>query len=109
MELNRYADPKLNAQAVLVSPAWDEYLARFVSGLSTPPLVATLGIVISAKTIGQSSVWLWVLVYTLLSIIAPTVYVLWLVYSGSVTNFHLNIREQRKRPLLIILAGATLT
>jgi hypothetical protein len=45
-------------------------------------------------------------VYVGLTILAPCLYIIWLVQKGVVSDFHLPKREQRLRPLLFSLATA---
>jgi membrane-associated phospholipid phosphatase len=80
-----------------------ERLAEYVSALSSPPLMAIVGIALGAQSISASSAWLWAFIFTLLSVLPPILYVVWLLRSGRITNFHLDVRSQRKGPLLIIV------
>lgn len=107
MELDKNLTSHLDVYPAFLRPGWAEHSARFISAVSSPPILATTGIALAAQAAAQSSAWLWAAVFITLSIVPPLLYVLWLVRSGRVSDFHLNIREQRTVPLLVALASAT--
>lgn len=90
----------------LFLPAWDEALARWISRLGSPPLLAIASISLSAQAARTATAWGWAGFYILAAIALPAVYVLWLVRQGKVTDFDLKIREQRRYPFLVTLASA---
>lgn len=87
---------------------WRDRSARVISNLFCPPLLALACIVITALATGIESSLFWISVFICLLIIPPTAYLLLLVHKGKVSDFHLNIREERAHPLLIILAYSVL-
>lgn len=95
----------ISSYNTFVSSVFDERLAHWVSRLSNPPVLAIAGIIIGAYAAGatKESAFFWSAIYVLIAVLAPTVYVLWLVSSGKVTDFNINIREQRIKPLSVIL------
>lgn len=90
------------AQAILL-PAWDESVARWVSRLGSPPLLAITGIILGAQSVNTPLAWGWAGFYILGAVLLPASYVLWLVQQGQVTDFDLRRREQRYHPYLITL------
>lgn len=89
----------------LFLPAWDESLARWVSRLGSPPLLAIASISLSAQAARTTTAWGWAGFYILVAIALPAAYVLWLVRQGKVTDFDLKVREQRRTPFLVTLVS----
>ncbi len=85
------------------SPAWDENLARWISLLTTPTLLILIGFGLIAKSIGTPNAWYWAGLYSVITVLLPTIYIIRKVKLGEITDFHIQVREQRKRPLLMIL------
>jgi len=91
--------------SALFLPVWEESLARWISRLFSPPLLAILGIILSVQVAETSMAWAWVGFYVLLAVSLPCAYVLWLVRQGKVTDFDLQVREQRRYPFLVTLVS----
>jgi membrane-associated phospholipid phosphatase len=87
---------------------WRDRSARLISNLFSPPLIALACIVVTALATRSESSLFWILVFIALLIIPPTIFVLTLVHKGKVSDFHMNIREERARPLFAIFAYATI-
>ncbi len=96
----------VESHSTLLQSAWDEYLARWISRIGSPPLTAMAGAVLSGHMLATPVAWRWAAVYTFLAILAPIMYVVWLFHRGKVADLDLRIREQRIRPLLVTLTGA---
>lgn len=105
MEIHQDFEVMLDPYASLMPRAWDEQLARWTSSVGSPPVLASVGIILSVATVGTFSAWLWAGFYILLAVSLPAAYVLWLVRKGEVTDFDLRRREQRLRPFLATLAS----
>lgn len=89
----------------------DLLAARLISDLLCPPVVATTSIVVAAAHLATPTAWKWAALFLALAVLFPTLYVLWLLYRGKVTDFHLRVREQRIKPMILIVtmtAGAWL-
>ncbi len=95
----------ISAPMALPRPRWDDRLARWVSDILSPPVVAMAGLTLVAQTVATPAAWGWASFYLALVVLAPTLYVIWLLRRGEVTDFHLRVREQRIKPLLVILAA----
>jgi membrane-associated phospholipid phosphatase len=96
----------LARDVTVVPPGWDECLARRVSQLSNPPLLALGGMLLAVHAVAAPTAWLWAAVYMALTVVTPLSYLLWLVKKGEVTDLDVQLREQRGRPLVAALAGA---
>jgi membrane-associated phospholipid phosphatase len=96
----------LNQQPQNVNPSW----ARLVSYLFSPPLVwATLAFPIAFRdTPAQGQALLWAGVYVLLVCLLPLGYVVWMVRRGSITDLHMEVRQQRLRPFIVSLICTTI-
>jgi membrane-associated phospholipid phosphatase len=82
---------------------WDERLAGWVSDALCPPVVAALSIVTVAAYPATPAAWKWVALFLALAVATPTLYVIWLLYRSEVTDFHLRVREQRIKPMIVIV------
>lgn len=93
--------------AVAYPDRWDRHVAYWVSQLLSPPVLGLGGALLVGAVIGTVPGWLWVGVFLLLGAIVPTLYVLYLLQTGEVSDFHLNKREERTKPTLAALLGTT--
>jgi membrane-associated phospholipid phosphatase len=97
MRLGMYDSP------VLIPSSWDERLARLVSDVFCPPTLAAGSILLTAYSLATPAAWRWALYYLTLVVLVPTLYVVWLLQRGEVTDFHLRVREQRIKPMLVMV------
>lgn len=79
--------------------------ARYISNVFTPPLSVLYGILIVTPYLEVSYRWSWSILFLALFVIPPTLYVYILMQRGIVTDFHINVREQRLKPMLLILTN----
>jgi membrane-associated phospholipid phosphatase len=91
-------------EPIIIPLDWRDKSARVISNLFSPPLAC---IVVTALATKSESSLFWILIFIALLIIPP-ITVLTLVHRGKVSDFHLNIREERARPLFAIFAYAAL-
>lgn len=90
---------------IQISAGWDMRLARWVSNVVCPPVVAAVCILLVAYSLGTLAAWEWACFYLTAVVLVPTLYVVWLLRHGHVTDFHLRVREQRIKPLILTLAA----
>lgn len=83
-------------------------IARYVSNTFSPPIIAFTAAIITAFAIDSESAWLWTFIYAGLAIVLPTIYIFTLVSRGAVSDFHLNKRKERTKPLIIISLNTAL-
>ncbi len=108
MELESNYLPALETSQPLAPTHWDVTIARWVSRMFSPPLLIVLGLGLAAAAIGSASAWLWAGFYTLLAVLLPVLYIVWKVRQGEITDFHIKLREQRLRPMLVMLVLSTM-
>jgi membrane-associated phospholipid phosphatase len=56
----------------------------------------------------QEQALLWATVYILLVCLLPVIFIMWMVWRGSITDLHMEKREQRLRPFLVSVFCTTL-
>lgn len=101
MEINKSYYSRFS-EYVVVSPEWKDRWARVVSGALSPLTIAVAAVAVAGLAINDESVLMWIALYIALTIIPPTIYIMYLVRRGIVTDFHLNIRHERTQPFLIM-------
>jgi membrane-associated phospholipid phosphatase len=88
---------------------WDERFARLVSDLLCPPVTITLGLIMVVLSSNDPTAWWWALITIGITIVIPVLYIAWKVHTGAISDFHIPIRSQRIRPMLLTVACALLT
>jgi hypothetical protein len=81
--------------------SWDHHLAQIISRVLSPPLLVLLGMMLMAKSLGGGEIYGWVVLYTMMTVLIPVVYIAIQVQRGRITDFHMKTREQRNIPLLL--------
>ncbi|MCB2179840.1 hypothetical protein KQH54_01815 [bacterium] len=82
---------------------WSYTIANLVSNVLNPPVVSMLGIFLMASVLGTANAWRWAILFVLLAVITPSLYVYWLLKKGRIENFHIPNRENRTRPYMVII------
>ena len=80
--------------------------AKVISDVLSPPVLGAACIVVAAAEIAMPGAWLWVTLFLALTVGIPTAYVLLLVRKGKVSDFHIPIRKQRIRPMILMVSMA---
>ncbi len=83
--------------------AWDGRLAYVVSQVGSPPVLTSGALAVSASALSGSRAWMWAGTYVFLAILTPLFYLVCLVRRGTVTDLDVQLRQQRKRPLLFTI------
>ena len=78
-------------------------IAKLISTLFSPPLLIIVGLALAATSIGTVPAWLWAGFYVIFAVLLPCGYIIWEIRRGNITDFHMKIREQRTKPLLLSL------
>jgi hypothetical protein len=84
--------------------------ARLVSNLLSPPVVwAVMAFPIAFRDAASDEQALtWALVYTGLVCLLPVIYIAWMVHRGSITDLHMEVREERIRPFVVSIICTTI-
>ncbi|MEM7008939.1 MAG: hypothetical protein AAF462_07385 [Thermodesulfobacteriota bacterium] len=107
MQINKSYYTRLS-EYVIVSPEWKNRWARIISGVLSPLTIAIAAVVIAAYGLNDESALTWIALYIALTVLPPTLYIIYLVRKGIVSDFHLNIREERTQPLILMTANTLL-
>ena len=81
-------------------------LARLISDLFSPAALAVPCLLLGVYTCETKGAYLYALLYFLIAIPLPVAYVVWLMKSGRVTDFHLPDRRDRTVPFVIAIGCA---
>jgi membrane-associated phospholipid phosphatase len=92
-----------------LSISWLDSLAHGLSNLFSPPLLGVLGLLLYVGFLQTASAWAWAGFEVLGIFGIPLGYIVYLLQRGEVSDFHIRIRAQRKKPLLVILLCVSLT
>ena len=87
-------------------------LARWISNATHPPLIGVVCVLIVALATASLSAWMWGAEYLVVAVLAPTLFVIWLVQRGEVSDVQLSLRHQRMKPYcaaLVCMGIAALT
>jgi hypothetical protein len=98
----------LERYPTLAQLGWDKILAHSLSIVCTPALMVMGGATLIAYTLATPAAWRWVAIYTLLVVLLPILYIVWLFQRGQVSDLDVYIRRQRLRPLLMTLIGVVI-
>lgn len=102
------APPQRYEDYIAAPPGRTLRLARFISSIAAPPTLALLGLFLTATTLDSRRDWLWILFYLALAVLVPVFYLLWLLRTGQVQDFHLRVRTERFRPMIVTIASSGL-
>ena len=102
MSNNKNLSSNLDYSSDITQTFWGQ-VATYISNIFSPPLVVIYGILISAYYMDTTSSWLWAILFIMLFVLPPTLYVLSLLKKGQIKDFHMNIRNERVKPLLVMI------
>ena len=101
MSVNKNLSSKVDYSNEITQSFWDQ-VAAYISTIFSPPLVVVYGIIISTPFLNVPSPWLWSLLYIVVFVIPPTLFVYNLLKKGLIADFHMNNRKERLKPLFVI-------
>ena len=84
---------------------WDKRLAYIISMAGSPPVLATLSMLVLATTFPSPRTWTLAAAYIFTSTFVPIFYIVWLVHTERVTDIDIQLREQRVGPLIVTIAS----
>lgn len=80
--------------------------ARAVSDVLCPPVLAVPAMLLSMWLSGMNSTLPFAALYFAIAVVPPVLYVLYLVQSGQVQDFHLPERKERTKPFIASIAAS---
>ena len=105
MEINKSYYTRFS-EYVFISPEWKNRWARIISGVLSPLSIAIAAVAVAGLALNDESALTWIALYIALSILPPTLYIMYLVRNGIVTDFHLNVRRERTKPFILMTANS---
>jgi membrane-associated phospholipid phosphatase len=105
MDSNTPHEPRSDALTKTVTMGFDERLAHVVSNVGSPPVTTAVASVLIAAAVATQRAWLWSGVYLSLVVVALLADLAALVLRGKVSDLDVQLREQRKEPFVVLLAG----
>jgi membrane-associated phospholipid phosphatase len=105
MELNSDLNPSARVPLrVLPDQAkWGDVLAKWISRLGSPPLLAAAGLMMFVLTVPSRRLINWSVFYAITGILIPIAYIVILINRGELTDFHMRVRSQRKQPMVFLI------
>jgi membrane-associated phospholipid phosphatase len=97
--MNHYSHPDKNP--------WDMKLAKVITNLINPPLVAGVGVFILAAWLGGGSAYYWAVFFVIVVAAMPTLYTIWLLKKGKIEAFFMPKRENRIRVIVVMVLTNT--
>lgn len=88
--------------------SWDSKLAKWVSDILSPPVLSTIGIAAIGVMLNKEINWRVLGTYFSIVLVFPVIYIFYLVFSNQVTDFHLRVRKERKKPFIVMIICASL-
>jgi len=105
MEINKSYYTRFS-EYIFISPEWKNRWARIISGVLSPLSIAIAAVAVAGLALNDESALTWIALYIALSILPPTLYIMYLVRNGIVTDFHLNVRRERTKPFILMTANS---
>ncbi len=98
--------PQRYEDYIVAPPGRSLPLAKFISSVAAPHTLAPLALLLTATTLDSRMDWLWIGFYLLFAVVVPVVYLLWLLRTGRVHDFHLRVRTDRYRPMIVTIVSS---
>ena len=94
---------KAHTDVVIISQPWDGRLAYAISQVGSPPVLTATAIALNGSTLSSPRAWVWAGIHVLLAVLAPLLYLVWLVRWGLVTDLDVQLRQQRIKPMIFTI------
>jgi hypothetical protein len=99
----------INIEQFILDHPRQHKVAMMISDVMSPPVFGAAGIMVFAAVLRTFLVWIWAGMFLVLCVGIPTGYVFWLARTGRVSDFHIPIRSQRVKPMILMLAMGILS
>jgi hypothetical protein len=90
----------LDSMSRQMQSRWDYKAAKVVSSLFSPPVVIAAAVMFLGVAVNA---WKWSLAYLVSVILVPTIYVVWLLKTHRISNFHMYDRMERFKPMIVTI------
>ena len=100
MEITSSIEKSFDHAIPLVVPTWDSRLARYVSQIASPPLLAALSAAMIGWSLNTRFAWSLVSFEIGFAILLPVLFISWLLRRGKISDFDVYLRRQRFWPYL---------
>ncbi len=107
MSINKDLTSKANYSDELSHTFWG-YIASYISAIFSPPLVVVYAVALSAPFLNVPLPLLWSVMFMLLFIAPPALFVYKLLKKGVISDFHMINRKERIKPLVVITLNTLL-
>jgi membrane-associated phospholipid phosphatase len=104
MDLTSSVDTDLQVSLPITTNTKSRRIARWVSKVGSPPVLATAGTLLSARAVALPAAWYWAGFTILTSIFFPVMYIYWLLRRGKISDFDIYYRDQRLKPYFFVMA-----
>jgi membrane-associated phospholipid phosphatase len=91
---------------IVAPPGRSLPLAKFISSIAAPHTLAPMALLLTATTLDSRMDWLWIGFYLLFAVLVPVFYLVWLLRTGRVNDFHLRVRTDRFRPMVVTIVSS---
>jgi len=98
----------MNDHLYMEKKPWGMKLAKLITNLINPPLVAGVGVFILAAWLGGGLAYGWAVFFVIVVAAMPTLYTVWLLKRGKVEAFFLPKRENRIRVIVVMVITNTI-
>jgi len=88
------------------SESWRFAVARIISDLFSPAVTGIPFLVLAVMGSALSGTYRFAVLYFLVAVPPPVIFVIWLVKTGRVIDFHLPARQERIGPFVVCLCSA---
>jgi len=89
------------ASDLSVHPGFGRQAAHAISNVFSPPVFGVVGIFASAAVSGTWNALLWAVLFTAIAVGIPVLYIVWQLRLGKISDFHLRIRSERFKPMIV--------
>lgn len=91
-----------NLPTVYKTPAHN--IARWISRIISPPIVASVSAILIAIALNTPEAWFWAGFQLFFAILGPVLVILWMVHKGKLSDFDIYFRDQRLVPYITIIS-----
>lgn len=96
--------PQLADGMVETGPSALQRLARLISNVLSPPVMAAPVLAMGVRLSDVPGTWRYAVMYIAVAVVTPMFHLIWLMRTGRVSDYHLADRRDRTHPFLVSIA-----